>query len=284
MNIKNLIAFIEENVESPINIESLSTHAQCSESYFHREINKLTGLTPGKLVEILRIHRACYLLHYRKALRCTDIAILCGYNTADGLRRAFKRQTGFTPNTFRAQQVKIEQLPHAATLQSLLKLTTENATQGTNVQIIQQPAIPVYGIKHENSPAQIPSTVGQFIEWRKSHRLSPRVSRTFNVFWSDPNNADTHFRVDIMCEATRAVSLPQDERFFSGEIPPGRYAIIEVEGGDPMIQAATSELLYRYIPQHNEEMAEFPVLVERIRFYPDVPLNQALNRVMVLLK
>ncbi len=51
-----------------------------------------------------------------------------------------------------------------------------------------------------------------------------------------------------------------------------------------MIQSATSELLYRNIPQHNEEMAEFPVLVERIRFYPDVPLNQALNRVMVLLK
>ncbi|TPV59932.1 AraC family transcriptional regulator [Aestuariibacter sp. GS-14] len=288
MNLHSLIAFIVENVESPISTESLSSELGYSETHFHRQVSKLTGMTPGKLVELLRIHRGCYLLHYRQSLRFTDVAILCGYNSTDSFRRGFKRVTGFTPTDFQRRHIKIENLPHIETLAALQR-TTEQHNKSDNAKhnephILALPAVAVYAMSHRGNPSSIPVTVREFIAWRQQHKLSPSISRTYNAFWQDPFGAQGDVRVDIMCEAIRAVPLLADTKVYKTSLPAGRYAVMDIEGGDHLIQQAAHTLIDQFIPANNEVMADCPLVVQRIRFYPDVPLNQSLNRVMVLLK
>ncbi len=284
MDIGLLINFVEENVESPINIGVLSSLLQCSDSQLHRVVNQCTGMTPAKLIELLRVHRGCYLLHYRNAMRCTDVAILCGYDSSDSFRRAFKRVTGYPPSQFQRQHIRIDTLPYMKVLSELQPLIDDEHSQACHPTIMCLPAVPVYAMTHTGHPAHIPVTVGAFIRWRKQHKLSPTTSRTFNAFWQDSANIGSDFRIDIMCEAVRPVQITKGSNVFKSELPAGRYAVIDSAGGDHVIQQSAHALINNFIPDSKEEAADYPLIVQRIRFYPDVPLNQALNRVMVLLK
>lgn len=241
-------------------------------------------MTPAKLIELLRVHRGCYLLHYRNAMRCTDVAILCGYDSSDSFRRAFKRVTGYPPSQFQRQHVRIDTLPYMKILSELQLLMDDEQAQALKPTIMSIPAVPVYVMTHTENPVSIPVTVGEFIRWRKLHNLSPATSRTYNAFWQNPAEKSSDFRVDIMCEAVRSVQITNGSNVFKSELPAGRYAVIDSAGGDHVIQQSAHALIDHFIPGNNEEAADYPLIVQRIRFYPDVPLNQALNRVMVLLK
>ncbi len=99
LQLKKVLAYIEENYDSVITLEDLSRIAGMSPKYFCRYFQELTHRSPIDYVNYHRIEQACRLL-LSSDLSITDISISCGFNDPSYFIKTFKRYKGITPKHF----------------------------------------------------------------------------------------------------------------------------------------------------------------------------------------
>jgi len=92
--------YIEANLGSRIELESLAAAGGLSAAWFARRFRTVTGLPPHQYVLRRRIERAKHLLT-RTDIPIAQVAFDCGFAHQEHLTRVFKRLTGLTPGAFR---------------------------------------------------------------------------------------------------------------------------------------------------------------------------------------
>jgi transcriptional regulator GlxA family with amidase domain len=97
---RRLVGWIHDNVAQDLSIECLAQRSDMSIRNFSRRFHEETGLTPAKFVEQTRFEAARRMLaEGDDALE--KIAGLCGFGSAETLRRVFVRRTGMSPAAYR---------------------------------------------------------------------------------------------------------------------------------------------------------------------------------------
>lgn len=92
----NVLGYIEENFCENITSKSLSAEFGYDQAYFCRKFKAITGISPVKYINILRLEKAQKLLAQTKN-SVSEIALLCGFKDANYFTRCFKTQFGITP-------------------------------------------------------------------------------------------------------------------------------------------------------------------------------------------
>jgi len=285
--VQQVLDYLQTHHDRSISLTQLARIAGYSPCHFQRLCQQKFGLGPGKLNELIRLQRGYFLLSYRTWLPVTDVAFDCGYESPDSFSRAFKRVTGYTPTQFKAQQVTI-----TPPLQSYLhQWNEENSTMSATSQVdfnaqinvVSLPELKVCAFRHTGHPARLNGSIQRFIGWRREHKLPPDQYRTFNFLHNDPTTvAPAAFCFDLACERpAKQVVLADDMRFDT--IPAGRYASLKITGGEKVLEAAVNFITTDFIARHNEQAADFPVIVERLSFYPEVPYHRAQSHILLLL-
>ncbi|WP_444931736.1 GlxA family transcriptional regulator [Microbulbifer sp. SSSA002] len=95
-----LIQWMHNNLDKPMCVNSLAEKASMSPRNFARCFTRDMGETPGRFVEKIRIEKVCQLLA-TQALTQEKIASICGFNSQEQLRRAFRRNKGMLPREYR---------------------------------------------------------------------------------------------------------------------------------------------------------------------------------------
>jgi len=109
-NVLDVIAFIEANLWSPLELTMLAEKAHLSKFHFCRFFKRHTGMNPMKFVASLRIERAKELLK-KEGLTVSSVANEVGFKDMSNFIRQFKKATGVTPRTYRgsiANQHRLE--------------------------------------------------------------------------------------------------------------------------------------------------------------------------------
>lgn len=96
----DLHAWIENHLAENLSLQKLSERAGMSERSFGRRYRELTGLTPGRAIERLRVEAARGLL-LETRLPMKRVATRCGFGTEETMRRAFLRVQKVGPKEFR---------------------------------------------------------------------------------------------------------------------------------------------------------------------------------------
>jgi transcriptional regulator GlxA family with amidase domain len=99
-SLRELQAWMVEHPGEDLSVAALATRCHLSPRTFQRRLRAETGLTPGELVEQIRVEAA------RRALETTDLPVAavarhCGFRTVSTLYRAFERRLGVAPAAYR---------------------------------------------------------------------------------------------------------------------------------------------------------------------------------------
>jgi AraC-like DNA-binding protein len=98
------IVHMSEHLDQPLRMAELAALASLSAAHFTELFKQQTGCSPRDYLHLLRIHRACQMLH-STVLPVKDIAARLGYQDQFHFSRQFKAFQGISPTEFRASRV-----------------------------------------------------------------------------------------------------------------------------------------------------------------------------------
>jgi len=144
-----------------------------------------------------------------------------------------------------------------------------------SVYIVDFPETKVAVMAHRGGPALLGDTIRRFIAWRKVNGLPPRRHATYNFLYGDPDETrPADFRLDL-CVATEREVVADGSGVEAGLIPAGRCAVLRHVGSDDGLAAAFTCLYRDWLPASGEALRDFPLFLQRVSFFPDVPEHEA---------
>ncbi len=298
-------------------LSRLASLACTSEYHLHRAFNAKFGINIGAYARQLRLHESAYKLAFRPQKRILDIAIEAGFGSHESYAKAFKKHYNQSPSGFR-KTPNVEALHKGAQITSLVisnekgssvLMTTshdnvnsasENVTSENHqldVSVIQFPALDIAMMMHIGPPSHIMSTVSEFIAWRRENKLPPSTSRTFNLLFDDPNSTPHEsYRFGVACQIlmpisqlvrtsdaieTRQSTDTNHSSVTTTTIPEGYCAKVRHIGTDAELGEVVHALYHQWLPDTQFELRDFPIFLERIRFFPDVAAHEAITDVFL---
>ena len=111
--LRELQAWIADNLDDDLRVEALAGRAAMSPRNFARFFRRETGMTPAAYVEVLRVERARQRLEEGPD-PVELVAAECGFGTPETMRRAFARRVGVAPAEYRARFKRAEPEPTTA--------------------------------------------------------------------------------------------------------------------------------------------------------------------------
>ncbi len=296
----NVLDYIDANLGGNLSVELLSQVAHLSKFHFHRQFSSHFGMGISAYIKQLRIRRASYQLAFRKT-KVIEIALDNGYESSEAFSRAFKQNIGQSPTNFRKNpdwtpwhekhqpltklrdrtkmtwhklSAKVPKTEHFADrMPSNFEPTLRSFNmqcQNLNVEIIKFDEVKLAVMEHRGPPNQLKNTIRKFIEWRRENRLSPDKYRTFNLVYEN-------YRLDL-CTSIQS-EVFNDNAVISKVIPAGRCAVTRHMGSDDTIDTTIRYLYLDWLNKNGEELRDFPLFFERIRFFPDVPEHEMVTDV-----
>jgi AraC family transcriptional regulator len=281
---RKVLEYIDSHLDDDLSVERLSNVAAFSKYHFHRQFSELFGISVYKYVQLNRLKRASYQLAFRNHMQIVDISLVSGYENHESFSRAFKKSIGQTPSEFRERP---QWNPWHSTYQPLSDLRIEHMkaeNQPANVKLIAFKDTKVAALEHRGDPNLIGNSIRKFIEWRKQNNLPPQVSATFNILYDNPSETSPDdYRFDICTSTERDVA---DNPFGVVEkiIPGGRCAVLRHIGDDANLGESITYLYSNWLPSSGEEPRDFPLFLQRVSFFPDVPEHEAITDVFLPLK
>ena len=92
--------YMEEHLSQKISIEQIASHLGVSYSWFRKIFKELTGESPIRYLQQMRIRKAKYLLSSSDA-SIKSIGLECGFAAPGYFCNSFRNETGLTPLEFR---------------------------------------------------------------------------------------------------------------------------------------------------------------------------------------
>lgn len=100
LEISKIQDYVHNCNEWPINLGLLAEKFNMSTKTLARRFAKATGQTPNSYLRQVQIEKAKHLFE-NSQLNIGEVAVKAGYRDQPSFRKAFKKATGFAPNTYR---------------------------------------------------------------------------------------------------------------------------------------------------------------------------------------
>jgi AraC family transcriptional regulator len=143
-SINNVLNHISAHLDGDLSLETLAGIAHFSPFHFHRIFKDVVGQTLNQVVNRARLEHAAKLMRSDPRLRALDAALRCGYESAAGFSRAFKKQYGLSPRQWDRrsplQDRKIEQVDHGFPVYTMETLQEFAQNQRVRVERTGLPA------------------------------------------------------------------------------------------------------------------------------------------------
>lgn len=277
---RRVLAHIDAHLDDDLTLDELARVAAFSRFHFQRQFSAFFGVSAHRYLRLLRLRRASQRLACGPDATILEVALDSGFQSHEAFSRAFKREFGQTPATFRAAPRDVPSFKVHHRLTSLRSFHMLPPFSTTAVCIVDFPATRVAAIEHRGDPAHIFASVRTLVAWRRAHGLSPDKSATFAVHYDDPRSTPPEaFRLDIAVATDLPVAA--GDPVVAKLIPGGRCARLRVVGGDEAVEAGFDLLYRQWLPTSGEEPRDFPPFVQRVTFAPLVAEQDAVTDIFL---
>jgi AraC family transcriptional regulator len=281
---RRVLDYVDAHLDEKLDVEELSGIAAFSKCHFHRQFSELLGVGVYRYISLKRLKRASYQLAFRGDLPITDIALTSGYEGPEAFARAFKRIVGQSPSEFRkAPQWSVWHTCFQP-LDGVRRKIMSARYRIDEVRIVTFEDTRVAALEYRGDTRSIGNAIRAFIEWRRQNELSPRVSATFNIVHHHPGGGEEGDCQYELCASTDRGVPVNSLGVVEKVIPGGRCALLRHVGSDDHLAEPVSFLYSQWLPQSGEELRDFPLYFQRVRFFPDVPEHEAVTDIFLPLR
>ncbi|HVU01202.1 MAG TPA: AraC family transcriptional regulator [Polyangiaceae bacterium] len=271
---RRILDHVDQNLGGDLAVDRLADLAGFSRFHFHRQFSATFGIGVHEYVRLARLRRASFELAFRGDSSVLRVALENGYESPEGFSRAFKKLAGQTPTEFR-QEPDWTAVRDALRPFDHVRREMNTRTQYGPVTLVDFPETPVAVLQHRGDPRTIGDTIRRFIEWRRANGLPPSASATYNLLYGDPETTPPEeFRLDL-CAGIRAPVAENSYGVVESVIPAGRCAVLRLVGGDEQFAPAFQFLYGEWLPASGHELRDFPLFLQRVKMFPDVPENES---------
>jgi AraC family transcriptional regulator len=280
-----VLEYIDSHLLEELDVDRLSRVAAFSPFHFHRQFRQLFGISVMRYVQLRRLKRAAYQLAFRPDRPVLEIALDSSYEGPEAFSRAFKRHVGQSPTDFRQQPQWRALFDAYQSVHEIRSQHMQTTISRDQVNIVYFPVTRIAALEHRGDPANIGETISKFVCWRKQQGLSPRASKTFNIFYVDSEDATPdQLTVDICVSVPTDTIDKNDAGVVAKVIPAGRCAKLRQVGSDEALDAAIRFLYAEWLPKSGEETRDFPLFLERMGFFLDAPEHEAMATIYLPLR
>lgn len=281
---RRVLAHIDARLEQPLSVAGLAEVAGFSPFHFHRQFAALFDVGVNEYVRLRRLKRAAYRLAFRDGQPIVEIALDSGYASPEAFARAFRKLAGQSPSEFRRTPDWPTWHATQPTSNTLRDLQMPTTFHDEAVRIVHTNDIRVAVLRHHGDPARLGDSIRRFIDWRRQAQLPPRVSATYNLLHDDPELvAAEDYRFDLCAATSRPVS-ENVHGVVDGVIEGGRCAVLCHTGSDDGLAATVRWLYADWLPRSGEVLRDFPLYLQRVQFFPDVPEHEAVTDIFLPLR
>ncbi len=108
--IEKALVYIEDHLQQPLSVDTVSNHCNVSKYYFHRLFSAMMGDSLNQYILSRRLNASLAFIQ-NEHLSLTDITYLLNFGTPSSFTRAFKRHYGITPSSIKGKSTAITQVP-----------------------------------------------------------------------------------------------------------------------------------------------------------------------------
>jgi AraC family transcriptional regulator len=217
---QSVVQYIENNLNTELDVKQLSSIACYSEFHFHRLFRAYIGESVYGFRKRLLLEKAVKLLCYSTE-SITDISYRCGYENQTSFNKAFKSQFLYTPSQVRKQQVSLSKITTDPILDTNMTLTP-NIKTIDDIHVISARAVGPYA-------EAAPIAWGRIMKFSYSNKLMEKNIRSIGISHDDPKITEPNcIRYDACLDIS--ANIENEEGLEAKIIPGGKYAIFLHKG------------------------------------------------------
>lgn len=263
--VARLQAALEHGEPMPA-LETLAGIAQLSAFHFHRVWRALTGEPLGRTMARLRLLRALQLLETPDR-RVIDVALACGFDSAQSLARACRDALGATPGALRGDAAlraqARERLQGPATAQEA----------ALEVSLVSLEPVELVALRRRGAFDALDAGYAALFDWATASGRVEAISGLYGVPRGDHRDlAPDAFEFDcaIALEGDAAPPSPMRRCVLAG----GLHARLRHLGPYERIEASVDQLLARWWPASGFSLRDAPIHYAFLDDPEQVPAQQ----------
>lgn len=277
-----VLAYIDEHLEQPLDLNALAKVANFSPFHFHRLFSAWMGETLGDYLRRRRVEVAARRLAAQPRTSILNIALSVGFGSAEAFTRAFKGRFGCSPTTWRKQQYSLGdansnsgQVNSKRSQALQVPFAEHEVSRNPNKETImkvtlsdRQPATIAY-LRHLGPYGESIARFWQetYIPWAVMNKLGPNHAR-YGISHDDPSiTAPEQCRYDACAEV--APDFVATGGALKTTIPGGKYAVLKFRGTVEQLGEAWAALLRDWLPSSGLQLDSRPCF----EYYPKGAAN-----------
>jgi len=272
-----VIAYIDDHLEQPLDLNTLAQVAHFSPFHFHRLFSAWMGETFGDYLRRRRVEVAAMRLIAQPRTRILNIALAVGFGSAEAFTRAFNNRFGCSPTAWRAQQINQRhtnsnsgQMNSKNSQASANYFADHEASSHANkerimkVKLIDRKPATVAYLRHLGPYGEAIARFWQdvYVPWAIMNKLGPNHAR-YGISHDDPSiTAPEQCRYDACAEVP--ADFVVNGNALKTTIPGGKYAVLNFKGDAAEVGTAWAALLRDWLPSSGFQLDARPAF----EYYP----------------
>ena len=238
------IDYIEKSITENLTISDIAARAYMSAFYFQRGFSMLCGVTVGEYIRLRRLSLAGSEL-VSTGKKIIDIAMECGYESADSFTKAFTRFHGVTPTAVRRD---------GAAVKAFTRLKITISLEGGYImdyKIMEKPAFTVVGMskmfKYGKSYAELPKFWAEHYNTGKNEI----ICGMYGICMDESNKNADEFEYIIADDYIPGAAVP--EGCVIRVIPAHTWAVFPCVGPMPKaLQDVNTKIFSEWLPNNRD--------------------------------